>query len=90
MNNQPDHQIPANKMVEVDFVSTEVSSNPFMDTVLDVQFTAPDGGIRKAPAFWAGGNKWSVRYSSPLTGRHGYQSICSNTNDAGLHGISGH
>ena len=80
----------ANMVIEITFNSQKQYANPFTDVGLDTLFTDPVGMQKKVPAFWAGGDTWKVRYASPLEGAHHYQTVCSNTNDAGLHGIEGH
>ncbi|MES1159876.1 MAG: DUF5060 domain-containing protein, partial [Bacteroidota bacterium] len=82
--------IPANRMVELTFTSTRNYSDPFNQVTLDVLFTDPKGHEFLVPAFWNGGTTWKVRYSSPITGVHHYHTICSESRDKGLHGISGY
>ena len=60
-----------------------------MNAELDVLFSAPDGAEMKVPAFWAGDDTWKVRYASPLTGRHRYRTVCSDSSNGGLHGVEG-
>ncbi len=79
----------ANTVSEISFTSKKVRLNPFIDVTLDVEFSDPKGKKTVAPAFWAGGNVWKVRYSSPVIGVHKYRTICIDTHDSGLHGISG-
>ena len=81
--------VEANKVHEISFLSTEGYTNPFMDVALDIEFTAPGETRMLAPAFWAGGKTWKVRYASPETGKHSYKTICSNQDDSGLHGVEG-
>lgn len=78
-----------NPPVEISFHADKLpaNANPFADITLDVVFTDPDGATKKVPAFWAGGNQWKVRYASPVVGMHAYRSICSDPDDAGLHGV---
>jgi hypothetical protein len=75
--------------IEIPFLAQGRYDNPFLEVNLDVEFTAPDGGSRSVPAFWSGDGLWKVRYASPLPGTHTYRSVCSETDDAGLHGIEG-
>jgi hypothetical protein len=84
----PVHAV-ANVPVEIVFTAERPHSDPFNEVTLDVTFTDPRGAIRKVPAFWAGGAKWSVRYASPLIGAHQWQSVCSDPQDVGLHGVAG-
>ena len=56
------------------------------DTEVDVVFTGPDGDQWRAPAFWAGGTEWRVRFAAPKPGRYTFRSECA---DASLHGQTG-
>lgn len=79
----------ANRPAEIAFVSQKEHADPFNDVALDVIFTMPKGGQVRVPAFWSGGQKWRVRYSSPQVGDHAFRTVCSDTADQGLHGIAG-
>lgn len=83
------HCIETNTVTEIAFHSLKDYANSFTDLELDVVFTDPQGTGIKVPAFWAGGNTWKVRYASPLPGTHHFRSECSDTGNAGLHGIEG-
>ena len=79
----------ANVMAEVSLLSSRTYSDPFNQVTLDVIFTDPHGAKLRVPGFWAASNVWKVRYASPTLGVHGFRSECSETRDAGLHGIAG-
>src|SRR5258706_72960 len=79
----------ANVPLEISFTAQRPHADPFNEVTLDVTFTDPRGATRKAPAFWAGGDKWRARYASPLVGGHQWRSECSDAKDAGLHGLEG-
>jgi hypothetical protein len=79
----------ANVPVEVAFTAQRPHDDPFRGVTLDVVVSEPDGPARKVPAFWAGGTTWKARYASPRTGLHRWKSVCSDTRDAGLHGVEG-
>lgn len=79
----------ANRMVEFTFESATAYGDPFNEITLDALFTEPSGVKRRVPAFWAGGMTWRVRYASPVTGTHRFQTECSDTRNAGLHGVRG-
>jgi len=79
----------ANVMVEIPFQAGKPHAAPFTQVSLDVVFTDPLGTRKTVPAFWAGGDKWKVRYASPVVGTHRYRAQCSDANDAGLHGVQG-
>lgn len=79
----------ANVVIEIPFRAENTYANPFLDVIMDVVFTDPEGVEKTVPAFWAGGERWQVRYASPVTGIHRYRSRCSDADDAGLHGVAG-
>ncbi len=82
-------QTEANVAVEVLFLAKKDYVNPFLDVTLEVVFTDPGGMQKTVPGFWAGDNRWKVRYASPLVGVHRYRTQCSVVVDDGLHGIGG-
>lgn len=79
----------ANVPAEIAFQAAKSHAEPFRDVSLDVVFTDPTGRAKTVPGFWAGGNRWKVRYASPVTGTHRYRSVCSVTDDSGLQGVEG-
>jgi hypothetical protein len=85
----PSGQTAANVVVEVSFQAEKPHPDPFGQIDLEVVFTEPGGGSRTVPAFWAGGDQWKARYASPVIGVHLYRTQCSDTTDAGLHGVEG-
>src|SRR4030095_15249496 len=58
------------------------------DVSLDLVVSAPDGSELRLPTFWAGENIWKARFASPVTGTHRFRTVCSETRDRGLHGVS--
>lgn len=78
-----------NKMVEVSFTASNSYNDPFNEVELDAVFTDPSGKQLKVPAFWAGGNVWKIRYSSPLPGNHPFVTVCSKADDNGLNNQKG-
>ena len=81
--------ITQNQVGEQSFTSSKVYDNPFDDVELNVLFTGQDGSERLVPAFWAGGNTWRVRFSSPTVGKFSYCTVCSDTSNSDLHGQYG-
>jgi len=75
--------------LELAFTAQRPHADPFRDVSLDLLVTAPDGTMKKVPAFWAGGGVWKARYASPQLGPHRWRTACSDAADAGLHGIEG-
>jgi hypothetical protein len=84
-----DFRTETNVPIEIAFTGRKPHDDPFNSVTLDVRFTAPDGFVRKVPAFWAGNNTWKVRYSAVEAGTHRWISECSDAADSGLHGVSG-
>jgi hypothetical protein len=81
--------VEANQVVEVPLVSAKTYANPFMDAQLDAIVTQPDGKQLRVPGFWAGGTAWRFRYASDKIGKHTWQIECSDSANAGLHGVKG-
>ncbi len=79
----------ANVMLEQSFEAKNPHDDPFNTVTLDVVFTTPNNKTLRVPAFWAGGNKWKVRYASPLVGSHRFVTECSDRQDKGLHDVTG-
>lgn len=75
-----------NCVTEWSYRSGRAYGDPCNEVVLDVIITTPDGGEQRVPAFWAGGQVWRVRYSSPQVGRHSLRTVCSDESNADLHG----
>ncbi|MFH1568805.1 MAG: DUF4038 domain-containing protein [Gemmatimonadota bacterium] len=59
------------------------------EVTVDAVVTYPDGTERPVPAFWSGGRTWTIRWSSPQVGRHSWTTLCSDPDDADLHGREG-
>jgi hypothetical protein len=87
---EPVLRTEVNRMVELTFRASRTYGDPFNEVRLDVTFIDPRGRELRVPAFWAGGAVWKARYASPVLGTHRFRSECSETEDRGLHGITGH
>lgn len=74
---------------EASFSSASRYQNPFQDVTVTVDFTAPDGRIRTADAYWDGENTWRVRFSPEQTGEWTYRTHASHPDDKGLDGQTG-
>ena len=85
----PAAPVEANQVAEVALVSGTTYANPFMDAQLDAVVTQPDGTQLRVPGFWAGGSDWRFRYASNKPGAHTWRAECSDTANAGLHGVTG-
>ena len=64
--------IPAvvNCVTELAFTASAGGGDPFLDSEIDAIFTEPGGQEMRDPAFWAGGDRWKVRYAPRIPGRH--------------------
>ena len=77
------------RIAEIALTSAKSYANPHGDVDVSVTFTGPSGETIKRPAFWDGSNLWRVRFAPTDTGNWHWQSVCSDTGNAGLHGQSG-
>jgi len=72
-------------VLERSFNSTKTYANPFMDVQVDVVFHSGDKQWI-VPAFWAGGDKWTVRFAPPVQGDYTFKVTCSDPSNKGLNG----
>jgi len=70
---------------ETSFASAKTYDNPFTDVEVDVVFRTGDQDW-VVPAFWAGGNQWTVRFAPPIQGNYTYQVRCSDPANRDLNG----
>ena len=82
-------KVQANRVAQVTLKSSRTYNNPFMEVELDAVVTRPDGKELRTPMFWAGANKWNLRYASNITGEHTFRTECSDSTNAKLHGVEG-
>jgi hypothetical protein len=82
-------KVEANHVVQVILVSAKMYKNPFVEIELNAVVTQPDSNKLRVPMFWAGGNRWCLRYSSSVTGVHTFRTECSDKTNAKLHGVEG-
>ena len=78
-----------NVPVEISFAATSKYNDIFNEIEVDVIFTNSNAIEWKVPAFWAGDNIYRARFAAPEAGIYKYRSICSNSDDSGLHGRTG-
>ena len=78
-----------NRAIEWSFYSDRIYGEPFSEIELDVLFTDPEGKGHRVPAFWRGGEQWSVRFSPSMIGLYQYRTICTDVSNEGLHNIKG-
>lgn len=82
-------KVEANRVAEVALVSGKTYKNPFVEIELNAVVTRPDGNKLRVPMFWAGGNRWCLRYASTTVGVHTFRTECSDNTNAKLHGVEG-
>lgn len=70
---------------EASFTSDKRYDNPFVDVEVDVVFKQGEKQW-KVPAFWAGGDKWTVRFAPPLQGDYKFHVKCTDAANADLNG----
>ena len=72
---------------ETSFTSARKHENPFVDVEVDVVFRC---GARQwqVPAFWAGGDQWTVRFAPPVQGDYTFQVQCSDPANPMVNGAS--
>lgn len=76
------------RMFERTFESGRVYSDPFNDVDIDVIFTK-GGQSWRVPAFWRGGQKWTVRFAPPAAGEYEYRLSSTDPSNADLNGRNG-
>ncbi len=81
--------VQQNGVIELTFLSSGQYGDPYNDVDFDVVFTAPDGAAFQVPGFWAGDNRWKVRFSGRLEGEYAFETRASAEDDAGIHGQTG-
>ncbi len=70
---------------ETSYDSKKTYSNPLIDVEVNVVFCS--GGKQwVAPAFWAGGGKWTVRFAPPVQGEYTFHVESSDPANADLNG----
>jgi len=77
------------RMHEIAFTAQGTYADPFGEIELDVTFTGPGGVVLAMPGFWDGGSTWRVRFAPTEIGQWTWETACTNTEDTGLHGVSG-
>ncbi|HWN94364.1 MAG TPA: DUF4038 domain-containing protein [Methylomirabilota bacterium] len=74
---------------EQTFESSVKYANPLQDAALTVIFMSPQNETNKVHGFWDGGNTWRVRFAPNIPGKWAWATICSDTQNKGLHLQSG-
>ncbi len=70
---------------ETSYESAKAYPNAFTEVEVDVVFKQGDKQWN-VPAFWAGGKKWTVRFSPPTQGQYTYRVECTDKANPGLNG----
>ncbi len=83
------HQVETDCAIEITLQSTRDYMNPHRDVSLECEFTGPDGYVMKVAGFWDGGLTYRVRSALSVEGTWIYRTSCSDTSNAGLHGVHG-
>ncbi len=74
-----------NHVAEWTLFSTQRYDDPFHTVQLHAVVSAPDGKTQHVPAFWDGENRWKIRYSAHAVGDYALRTVCSSSDDGGLH-----
>ena len=80
---------PLWRVAEIALESALEYGNPYVDADVTVSLHGPGGETIHRPAFWDGWRTWKVRFAPTVPGTWRWASVCSNTHDAGLHGVRG-
>ena len=75
------------EVLEISFVAQATYADPYNEVDVDVTVTGPAGAPLVVPAFWAGGNAWSVRIANVGPGTYSFAASSNHAEDAGLHGV---
>ncbi len=81
--------VQQNQVTEWSYTSSKTYQNPFRDVVLDMIVTSPQGKNQTIPAFWAGDNIWTFRFSAPLEGIYTFKTVCNDEKNKNLHNQTG-
>jgi hypothetical protein len=74
---------------ELPLVSGRTYAHPHRDVRVWCEFTSPTGSQHRHEGYWNGGSDYRVRFAPPEAGRWHYRTSCSDTMNAGLHGVTG-
>jgi Protein of unknown function (DUF4038)/Domain of unknown function (DUF5060) len=76
------------RMAEMSFDSKKSYGDPFNEVDVDVVF-ARDGASWRVPTFWAGGNRWTVRFAPPEPGEYTFHLESTDKENSDLNGQDG-
>jgi len=77
------------RVLEIALESALTHQDPFWDVDIQVAFTGPSGQRRIVDGFWDGGSVWRVRFAPNEPGTWHWVTVCSRSNDTGLHAREG-
>lgn len=77
------------KTAELTFISNCLYENPLEEAELTVSFISEQGTVIKRPAFWNGQKQFAVRVALTEVGVWQYRTVCSDTENTGLHNQAG-
>ena len=77
------------RTAELIFHSERPYADPLLEAETTVDFLSASGTRIRRPAFWNGGDVFGVRVALTEPGDWTYQTVCSDTGNAGLHGQTG-
>jgi hypothetical protein len=78
-----------NRVFEWTFESHKTYADPFNQVDVDVVFSKGADSWR-VPAFWRGGNQWTVRFAPPAPGDFAYHLESTDKSNPDLNGHEGH
>jgi len=81
-------ELPLWRVHEVTLTAAVAHSRPEQVT-LWATYTGPEGETLRVPGFWDGDDTWRVRFAPTREGRWRWETECSESGDAGLHGVTG-
>ncbi|MBE6631612.1 MAG: DUF4038 domain-containing protein [Ruminococcaceae bacterium] len=75
---------------EIEFKSDKKYNAPVYSVDMDVKFTNKQSGKSfTQPAFWCGKENWKVRVALTELGEWSYETVCTDSENTGLHGLKG-
>ena len=76
--------VPVWHTFEQSLTSTQPHDDPFGGVAVDVVFTTGTQAW-KVPAFWAGGDSWTVRFAPPVAGEYRFRVEATGPANGGFH-----
>ena len=84
-----EYQAVTNVVTEISFRASANHRDPFNDLEVDALVNEPDGIQRRVPCFWAGGDRWKLRFAPRVAGRHRFTLEVTTGKDQELAARSG-